>query len=303
MSVSLVSYATGKFLPLRAELNESAIKWGIPQHFNYGREDLEKTSYYQANRNILDEPCGAGFWAWKPFFILEALRQLEENAVLFYCDAGSLFMGDPAPLVKICTNHPRGLVLFDARPLTNRQFTKRDCFVRLQCDSEAYWDAPKVIATLLVVRNCRSAREFLLEWLKFCQDRAAISSDPSGQRELRGFLQHRWDQSILSVLTAKHEIETYRNPTVWGNFLKLPAHRVAGEQIVAPYGIPPAISDYSATPQTNSPYGTLFVINRLPNFEHKPHFRPRSPTGRIKDVVKFILRKIGLRKPAHHSSR
>lgn len=294
MTASLVSYSAGRFIPLHRELNESATRWGISRIFHYGREDLEKTDYYRNNRAILDEPCGAGYWAWKPFFIFEALQQLEDGAILFYVDAGSLFVADPTPLKELCAVQPSGLVLFDARPLTNRQFTKRDCFVQLGCDAREFWDARKVIATLLVIRNCAPARAFIAEWLKHCQDRRSISNDPSVRRELRGFIQHRSDQSILSVLAAKHRIETFRNPTVWGNFLKMPEHRVAGEAVVSPYGLPLGIKDYSPQPQTNSPYGTLFVINRLPNTEHKKPFVRPSAKDRLKAAVKFLLKKLGL---------
>jgi hypothetical protein len=298
--VSLVSYSSGKFIPFHAELNTSARRWGISRIFNYGREDLEKTNYYQVNRAILDEPCGGGYWAWKPFFILEALSQLEDGDILFYVDAASLFVADPAPLIELAATQPDGLVLFDARPLTNRQFTKRDCFVRLGCDSREFWDAKKVIATLMVIRNCETARAFLSMWLKFCQDRVAISNDPSSNRELRGFIQHRSDQSILSVLAAQHRLETFRNPTLWGNFLKMPAHRIPGEQVVSPYGLPLGIKGYSTQPQTNSDYGTLFLINRLPNMEHKkPFFRP-TVKDRVKKGIKSVLRSLGL--PTRRSS-
>lgn len=296
MNASLVSYSTGKWLPLHAELNASASRWGITRHFTYGRGDLEKTDYYRANRAILDEPCGAGYWAWKPFFICEALRELAEGDILFYCDAGSLIVEDPAPLAEICARQPQGLVLFDSRPLTNRQFTKRDCFVQLGCDRREYWNAPKVIATLLVIRNCSFSRDFLSEWLKFCQDPIAVTNARSTHSELRGFIQHRSDQSILSVLAAKHRIETFRNPTLWGNFLKMPEYRVAGEPVLSPYGLPLGITDYAQTPQLNSPYGTLFIINRLPNYENKEPYLRRSLKDKVKTKLKSVLHKLGWRR-------
>jgi len=294
MTLALASYATGKFLPLQKELHESASRQGITQHFAYNRDDLTQTAYYKANRSILDEPCGAGFWAWKPFFILETLAQLKEDDVLFYCDAGSLFLQDPTPLTEICQRHPQGLVLFDARPLTNRAFTKRDCFVRLGCDAPEFWDSTKVIATLLVVRKGAASLAFLAEWLHHCQDRAAITDDPStsGLRELKGYRQHRWDQSILSVLAAKHQLETFRSPTKWGNFLKLPAFREAGEEIVSPYDLPPKITAYADQPQANSPYGTIFLINRLPNFDHKKPYQPEPLRMRIKARLRPLVQRL-----------
>ena len=286
----LVSYATERFKSVRQELNESAVKFGIAEILSYTEDDLHQSDYYVQNKSILDEICGAGYWAWKPYFVLKALEQLSDGDVLFYCDAGSMFLESPEPLIRLVKEQPQGLVLFDARPLKNRQFTKRDCFARLGCDKPVYWDANKVIATILVVRKCVFSVGFLNEWLQYCQDRAAITDDPNvcGKGELPGYLQHRWDQSILSVLAAKYKTETFRNPTMWGNFLKLPQFRVAGEPVVSPYNLIPKIHDYAAKPQVNSPYGTIFVINRQPNWVGKKPIEIPSSGSRLSLPSRFI---------------
>ena len=96
------------------------------------------------------------------------------------------------------------------------------------CDGPGYWNANIVIATVIFARKCSGAVAFLNEWLKHCCDRSAVTDDPNvcGLPDLEGYLQHRWDQAILSVLAAKYSVETFRNPTVWGNFLEAP--RVSG---------------------------------------------------------------------------
>jgi len=291
--VYLTSYATERFAKVQQDLNISAIKNGICNIITYQESDLKKSDYYQKNRSILDEVCGAGYWAWKPYFILEALHHLEENDILFYCDSGSAFLQSPMPLIKLCEEHSQGMILFDARPLTNRQFTKRDCFVKMECDTKEYWNAKKVIATLLVVKKTDFSQYFLQEWLRYCQDRAAITDDPNecGLDNLEGYLQHRWDQAILSVLAGKYNIETFRNPTFHGNFLKIPEYRVKNELITSPYYLPPNVSSYSSTPQINSPYGTIFEINRLPNYLGKQPL-PEIKTDKKLTPLKILMKKI-----------
>ena len=90
--VFLVSYATDRFESVRRDLNSSAIEMGISNILSYSPDDLHGSTFYQLNREILDAECGAGYWAWKPYFILEALEHLKEGDVLFYCDAGSKFV-------------------------------------------------------------------------------------------------------------------------------------------------------------------------------------------------------------------
>lgn len=303
-NVHLVSYATPNFESVRQELNLSANQFGISNHFSYATTDLRNSEFYSQNRSILDETCGAGYWAWKPYFILQAMGHLCEGDTLFYCDAGTLFTDSPSPLIDICKSTADGIVLFDARPLTNRQFTKRDCFVRMDCDAPKYWDANKVIATILVMRKCAAVVGFLREWLRYCCDRAVITEDPNiyGKNDLRGFLQHRSDQAILSVLAAKYSLETFRNPTVWGNFLKLPQFRIDGEPVPSPFNLVPSIRDYSDHPQENSPYGTLFIINRQPNMTgKKPLVVPQPPKilrawNKARSWIhKWRLRHLGIR--------
>jgi hypothetical protein len=292
----LVSYATARFESVRRDLNESAYKYGISRILSYRETNLHSSSFYKLNRSILDEVCGAGYWAWKPFFIQEAMRQIRDDEIIIYCDAGSKFLESPEPLLEICMNSSTGIVLFDARPLSNRQFTKRDCFVRMECDGPKYWNANIVIATIILLRKSVSSMALVDEWLKYCCDRAAITDDPNlcGLPELEGYAQHRWDQAILSILAAKYSLETFRNPTMWGNFLKLPEFRVQGEEVTSPYGLIPWIEGYSPASQVNSPYGTIFEINRMPNHVgKKPLVMPTNyQKGRRRSVLLSRLRRL-----------
>jgi hypothetical protein len=127
---------------------------GISNILSYSTDDLHGSTFYQLNRSILDAECGAGYWSWKPYFILEALEHLKEGDVLFYCDAGTKFVLPPLPLIELCCQSPTGVIVFDARPLTNRQFTKRDCFIRMDYDALQYWDTHEVIASMIVITKC-----------------------------------------------------------------------------------------------------------------------------------------------------
>jgi hypothetical protein len=292
----LVSYATRRFEKVRQDLNISAQRFGLDNILSYAEADLWKSEFYRNNKSLLDEPCGAGYWVWKPYFILEAMNVLNDGDILYYCDAGSRFISSPEPLSKICLENASGIVLFDARPLTNRQFTKRECFVRMECDEPACWSAPKVIATMLVLKKRAFVLDFLRAWLAYCQVRDIVahgSPVAGGPKELEGFLGHRWDQSILSLMAFKYSLETYRNPTVWGNYLKPAVYRQWREKICSPYDIPPHLDSYAEAPQKNSPYGTLFEINRLPNHDGKPpvELPDESKLGLLSRQIKSNLKR------------
>jgi hypothetical protein len=56
-------------------------------------------------------------------------------------------------------------------------------------------------------------------WLTYCKDERIITDIPNtcGYGNYPGFIEHRHDQSILSILVASQKIEVFRDPTHYGN--------------------------------------------------------------------------------------
>ena len=57
---------------------------------------------------------------------------------------------------------------------TQKDFTKRDCFVYMDCDEEDYWDSKQLEAGITFWRVCDEAKVILEEWLKYCLDERQI---------------------------------------------------------------------------------------------------------------------------------
>lgn len=292
--VVLISYATPPFHATREELVSSAKSYGFTRLINYTEQDLHNTEFYKANKPLLDQTCGAGFWAWKPYFILKTLETIEDNEIVFYCDAGCKFIQSPDPLIQLALQ--QDIVLFDAQPLINRQFTKRQCFIAMGCDNPEFHNAPAIIATTLILRKTHSTVTFVQEWLHWCTNPYAINNetDPS-IKELNGFLQHRNDQAILSNLAIKFNIKSYRNPSKWGNFLKSKPYRKDSEHVSSPYNIPPVVKTYAQKAQEHSHYGEILEFNRLPNMVGKTplHTQPRQNLKhKLMTAAKFLYRTV-----------
>ena len=226
------------------------------------KKKLLDTEFYIDNQEIFNERRGYGNWLWKPYFILKAINEIPENEIVFYVDTGCKFISDPKPLIEIVRNAKSGIVAFDCYPLTNRQWTKRDTFINMSCDNEEFWNAPNVIATIVLFRKTSQVISFIEEWLKNCLNKDSLIEYHNETNNLPGFVEHREDQSIFSILIKKYNIETFRNPSLWGNFLKSPAFRNKNEFVGTPYLFDASIKDYSPNPYLNSPYGTIFEFNR-----------------------------------------
>ena len=83
-----------------------------------------------------------------------------------------------------------------------------------------------------------------------------------GKKNYWGFKQHRWDQSILSLLAIKYDIELHRVPTQFGNHYKSPEYRVPNEFNYVNQNQPKQVNFYSSRPYRNSHYYQLLSHHR-----------------------------------------
>jgi hypothetical protein len=212
----LVSYAGALEPEIQARLThaqrvlcDSAKLAGIERVIAWDRARLTQTAFYDEHRDILDRSRGGGYWLWKPFIILDALRDAAGDDVVIYWDVGrtapNRFTGPIVSLVAWCRNH--GGLLPGVPILRQGRWTKRDCFYYMGCDEPRFWNAPQVQATFSMWSG-GSATDFVAEWLRCCTDRRCITDDPNecGLENLSGFRDHRHDQSVLTNLCVKQGV-------------------------------------------------------------------------------------------------
>ncbi|KAL1518773.1 hypothetical protein AB1Y20_003057 [Prymnesium parvum] len=156
---------------------------------------------------------GAGWWRWKPYYLLRELRGTREGDVLVHADYDLILSKDPAALWCIGQNVPRGVAGFHMPCLTDRAWTKRETALALNA-SDAALDTTQLYAGLLVLRRTPFAERFLEEWLRAVL-RAELATDhlAAGVVQDRRFVSHRHDQSVLSILAKQHGVKTFPLPT------------------------------------------------------------------------------------------
>jgi hypothetical protein len=167
--------------------------WGIPFR-SYCDTWLRKQPEYRANIPIFSANKGAGYWAWKPLIILDALKSSDE---VVYLDSSVV----PVDKETICD-----FVKFTDRLCSieyadvNKIWTKRACFVGMNCDYEKYWDAKHVWAGVVSAKDS----SIVEEWKYYCLQYDIISDSPCENNFLE-FKDHRHDQSILANIIIKHK--------------------------------------------------------------------------------------------------
>jgi hypothetical protein len=290
MRVVFVTLSNAAYVNSRLLLNESAAKFGIPDIRSYDFEEIKTAQFYHDNRAILDQRKGMGHWLWKPFIISEALNSLSDGDLVIYIDAGARIIDRLDPLLALC-NEQQPVLLFGNGNHTNSMWTKRDAFVLMDCDSEYYWRGLPCDAACCVFRKGPVALRFLQDWLKYGCDERIITHIPNtcGKKNLPDFIEHRHDQSILSLLAQKYRLPLFRMPTQYGNHYKMHPYRVENEFNRPNQLSTLQVSWYAAIPYYNSPYPQLLDHHRTPNVRPPGgSFRDRI-TGKIKRKWKRIV--------------
>lgn len=255
MNKYLVSFANEEFYKKQETLNKSALKFGIDKTFSYNDKMLKETSFYKKNKNILDqeEAPGYGYSIWKPHIILDVMEKIDAGDILFYVDSGAEIISDIQPLIDLCKKQ-EGILLFNAVN-KNKLWTKRDCFIKMKCDNEKYWNALIYMGGYQIYIKNKKSIQFLKEDLKYVQIPELVDNSPSITTNFEGFRRHSHDQSVLTNLAVKYGIKSFRNPSQGGNHLKKKEFREEGEFLLKPY-------IYSDPPDKSSNYPTIFYNKR-----------------------------------------
>jgi hypothetical protein len=227
MQTVLINYADKRFYRAQRWNRKTALEiGGFNRVIRWRRRHLDR-DFYNRNRKILEIERGAGVYLWKPYItVATLLNELSPGDILFYCDSGSHFIASVRPLIDLCCSHPEKPLLFftlaDIR--TTRRWTKRDCFFYMGLDTPPYLDFPQNAGGYFMCRKSPASVELFQEWLRYAQDPRILTDIPNecGLPNYPEFVEHRHDQSILSLLVRKHDLPTMPDISQWGNDYRSP---------------------------------------------------------------------------------
>jgi hypothetical protein len=190
---------------------------GFDEIMSYKFEDLD-VDFTNKNKHILSQSRGAGYWIWKPHIILKTLSMVDDGDIVFYCDSGITFIRPIDELINILDETEEKLLLFDLVSHLNKQWTKRDCFHYIGLDFEPYLSQSQLLASYIIMRKNKFVVDFMNEWLKFSEDYRIItdSMNECGLPNYEEFVDHRHDQSILSLLGRKYNIKNIPDISQFG---------------------------------------------------------------------------------------
>ena len=166
--------------------------------------------FYRRFKSIFDKPRGGGYWLWKPYIIFFQLNKLAENDVLFYLDSKYYFVENFESLyldklsqsdIVVWKNKPNEDVTY----LKNyckmdviRKYKMGDLVFNKSCES--CWGGA------IVIKKTKLSLQIIKEWLQMCCFENDITDTPSVSPNLKTYIEHRHDQSLLSIVLHKYNI-------------------------------------------------------------------------------------------------
>jgi len=217
--ITLVNFANSEFKNKR--------KWnvftgkhiaGFDAVLKYSPEDINTENLDFTDDSFL-KTKGYGNYFWKSIVINDALKRINEGDYLFYADSGSVFIRSIKPLINYLKEKNESILCFKF-PLIEKQWTKRDAFVLMNCDYPEYTETSQVLGGFILMKKNKTSVDFIKKFQEYCSD-IRIISDNENQMEKPNypeFVEHRHDQSILSLMVKKYKILTMNDITDYGIF-------------------------------------------------------------------------------------
>jgi uncharacterized short protein YbdD (DUF466 family) len=169
----------------------------------YEPSDLDN-DFKIKNKYILDFTKGYGYYLWKPYVILKHLQLINDDEILCYCDSKYLFTDSIKNIkfndIYLTHNKP------NEQTVIEKHFTKGDVFSIMNAFTSEYTDTNQVWAGFVLLKKTKFTINFISEWLKYCENPDLIT-DQSSYVHFNNFVEHRHDQSILSIVSKKNNIQ------------------------------------------------------------------------------------------------
>ena len=201
----------------------------------YDERALNNQFYNRFKSKLVLGSRGFGYWCWKPQIILQLLNEMKENDLLQYSDIGCHLNPNGIDRLNYYFNMtdvsktavfafksvaPKYPLVYDQRKLLDLveyKWTKGDLFDYFNIRNNTnITHTQSYGATNLFLKKCTKSINFIQEWLEVIYSNfSLIDNSQSNSPNFPGFVEHRHDQSILSILCKKYNVSFASSYEYW----------------------------------------------------------------------------------------
>lgn len=206
--------------------------------FVLDEDSLSKSFKDKFKEKMVVGSRGFGYWCWKPEVIKIALNMLKDDDLLLYADVGCHLNKRGLSRLKeyfeILKGSSKGIVAFQAiapfpeiSPLNydgrelfdqpNYKWIKGDLFDFFNVRSDNKFTHSQAIgAGVILIRKCKESFFLIEEWAKIINDNfSLLDNSDSISPNFEGFVEHRHDQAIFSILCLKYNVKVLSAYEYW----------------------------------------------------------------------------------------
>lgn len=205
------SFGDSRYKISRERLQEQAEDFDLFETIHlYNEYDLSESFRQDFLEQLRAEVRGFGYWVWKPRIILDTLDKIDNGDILLYLDMGChLNSRGKEKLLAYCEEvkqNESGFLVSQLELIRKECFwTKGDLldYFRMRGEKGIYF--PQYQAGILFIRKEPKTVSLIHSWLDVYYEDFHLADDtPSRSPNEPGFVEHRHDQSILSLLLKRY---------------------------------------------------------------------------------------------------
>lgn len=199
----------------------------------FTEKDLQDNKPFWENHGefILNNPRGYGYWIWKCFLIRQVMverQDIEEGDIILYVDSGCELNinGRQRMFQYINLAMTHDLVAFQMENLNEKKYTKMD-LLDYSNVSEEDRNSGQIVGGINFWKKTNKNLEILNEIINLLtiSNYHFIDDSPSVKQNDPIFIDHRHDQSCISVTLKKHKAYLLKDETYftdWKDGLTFP---------------------------------------------------------------------------------
>jgi hypothetical protein len=218
--VFFVTFGSGKeWKPaLKRIARQAAMSKRFGKIVTFSEKDLTSLEFESKLQFFSHHKRGYGLWIWKPFLINKVFDTFPECDGVLYLDAGCELNVNSVSLHKLEiyleASKEYGGVGFSL-PFLEKNWTSP--MVLEAMDASYLGETKQIAGGIFFLSNNLRNRSFLNDWLNWMirDKQKYLIGEVNSNENLVGFKEHRFDQSIFSVLWKKNEMHVLEDESFW----------------------------------------------------------------------------------------
>ena len=200
MGVHAFTFASPKFNQMAKMVGMSCLKSGYSSFRVFSSENFTD-EFRSENHSTLNLERGSGYWLWKPFFYLHLTRQLDSQEVIHYFDAGTIPKLSSEKYASLSSDNR--IHVWSIRDSRLSDWIEPRVLEELNANQ--FKDYPMIQASGILSRNTEELTRILEEWLRQCKEPRLLRPETlDGYQKMPGFIWHRHDMSLFTILVYKN---------------------------------------------------------------------------------------------------